>query len=419
MTKYFLILTLMLLLLGCKKDKVSQKNSDNVKIELISGNNQTAAIGYYLADSIVVKVTLNGAPAVNYDVQFIGSGCNEDMVTDLHTNGAGSVTYYWSLSEQLGPQILRAVVIDGPNRIDSVKVAANAVNASDKFLQPKSACAPANTQRILQLSTGRLIACFTDLETGLRYSDDDGQSWHALKGFNLSKVVLSIAATPNDELFAATEDKGIFYSKDAGNTWVDITPSSYNKQEFPTEITYTPSGKLLITGNPNNTFISTDKGKTWKLTNNGIEPTWSLYNPSEAKNGDLYMVSKQDALYKSTDGGNSWAVQNSPAESVTAIYCASDGGIYKAGASAIYLSKDNGLTFNTYLTFNIGFPYIQEMTIQPDGSLYFLESDAVIGRFSPPSTINNEYAQTYDFSGYILTKNNVFVYGTIQGLYYK
>lgn len=220
-------------LCGCKKDKIpNQNNSNNIKITLVSGNNQTADVGYPTQDSIVVKITQNGAPAANYDVQFIGSGCNEDLVTDLHTKSDGTVKYAWLMASNQGQQTLRAVAVNGNTRVDSVTVTATATAAIG--VEPRSACIPnpgGIPRRILQLSTGRLITCF-GVQTSIRYSDDNGQSWLPLKAFGADHTVVSIATTPQDELFAATETEGVFYSKDAGTTWTDITPTTFNKKDF-------------------------------------------------------------------------------------------------------------------------------------------------------------------------------------------
>jgi hypothetical protein len=418
------ILTLLDCSCSKKNNPTPVSPANNYKITLVSGNNQTAAIGYPLNDSIVVKVTLNGAPASNYDVQFIGSGCNEDLITDLHTKADGTVKYLWLMASNQGLQTLKAVAKNGNQRVDSVNVNATAI--SNSGMAVRSACTPnpgGVPERILQLSTGRLIACFYT-QTSIRYSDDNGLSWYPIKSFGASHTVLWIATTPQDEIFAATLDDGVFYSKDAGNTWNDISPSNFSKQGIVGDIAYTAGGKLILAGPSNNIYTSTDKGKTW-LMGTGLADNASYVNPVELNNGDLYIINMRNIMYKSSDAGKTWIAQNTtPNEYITSIYVDNNGWFYKASSKitseAILISKDNGVTFSNIVTFDkpTNQPYINNISVQPDGYLYFGELSYSIARVYN----NNFVAETYalsdsGFAVYIVTKNNILLYANKGGIY--
>ena len=427
MKKYAIILISSLLLYGCKKENtVKNTPTDIIKITLVSGSNQTAAVGYPLTDSIVVKVTKNGTPASNYDVQFIGSGCNEDLVIDLHTKADGTVKYSWFMASDQGQQTLRAVAVANNQRVDSLTV--NAIAIKPVAVPTRSACTPGSPETLAQLSTGRIIACFYT-KTSIRYSDDEGVSWHPLTGFGSSHSISRIAVSPQDEIFAAADD-GIFYSKDAGVSWANITPPSIPNPGFATDLAYTLGGKLLFSSSVNNAvYTSADKGKTW-VTGTGLPTNGPAFgNFVELLNGDLYLVSYNNIMYKSTDIGKTWTVQSDySTERVMSIYVDNSGWLYKTSqlvgtqqpGGKFVISKDNGVTFTNFLNFSPGgTPYVTNISIQPDGYMYFDELANSIARVYNANLIADNYALTnVAFAAYIATKTGRFMFAANGGITY-
>src|SRR5581483_6669853 len=174
-----------LLYFGCSKDKQPAPQtgqSSKVKIELVSGGNQTDTIGKLLANPIVVKVTSNGVAQSGYKVEFAGSGCNADDPVSSSASADGTIKYYWFLAGDVGSQSLKAIVLDSQNeKIDSITVQSTGLSPGAGW--HNAACSlPANLSpsAFCKLSTGRILAAF---KSGLRYSDDNGTSWHALKSF--------------------------------------------------------------------------------------------------------------------------------------------------------------------------------------------------------------------------------------------
>ncbi|MFI5159431.1 MAG: hypothetical protein ACHQF4_11235 [Sphingobacteriales bacterium] len=422
------ILTLLDCSCSKKNNPTPPSPANNYKITLVSGNTQTGAIGYGLKDSIMIKVTDNGNAASNVQVQFIGSGCNEDLATNVNTKANGSASYYWTLSADQGQQTLRAVIIAGGKRIDSTNASATAVTAAALALPQKSACTPnpgSEATRILQLSTGRLLACFPG-KTSIRYSDDDGVSWNPLTGFGSKHSVAAMAISPQDEIFVAAENEGVFYSKDAGNTWADISPPTFDKTDNSADIAYTSSGKLIFSGLYNDVFISTDKGSTW-INSTGLNNGGSYTEALELNNGDMYILCGNNVLYKSTNHGQSWTPQNNRLIlNFSAIYVDNKGWFYEAsgisGSSPdiITVSKDNGATFTNLVTYtNPTFqPYINNISVQRDGLLYFGELSYAICRLPNPGQVMNYTLTQYPFGIYLVTKTNRFLYVNFGGIYY-
>lgn len=422
--KLFTIILICIIFSGCKKENQNQQPSDHIKITLLSGNNQFAAIGNPLRDSVVVKVTNNGNLLANCSVQFTGSGCNSDLTMELKTKSDGTVKYSWKLAADLGKETLNIVAINKGVKVDSVIAYANAVSTQQKA-ERISACTPyygggGGAEDICQLTTGRLIACFQG-ENSLRYSDDNGISWNPILGFGKTHSVTAIITTPQNEIFATTEGEGIFYSKDAGNTWIDITPATFNKTSRATDLAYSNTGTLMITG-PSNQFYSTnDKGKTWVTSVGGLPANFGFLFPCRLNNGEMYVVSMGFVLFKSVDGGLNWVAQNQPAsEEVWAIYVDKNGLFYKAvfavpysNYTIVYVSKDNGQTFTQlYKTTNL----IWTMSIQPDGYFYYSNffTLSLFNQYGVDSNVG-DIAGTFSNRCYIFTKNlAIYVKGNIN-----
>ncbi|RFZ95540.1 exo-alpha-sialidase [Mucilaginibacter conchicola] len=358
---------------GCKKSTTppaTPPNSLPLKIALYSGEYQTARVGEYLRDSMVVKVTSNGQPVSNINVEFKASGCNAEFPVVVSTKTDGKAKYHWQMVGEAGEQKLMAVILDNGKRVDSVAITGTAyTNSSYPIL---GSCTPPNSlpMDIRQLSTGRLIACFSG-KNAIRYSDDFGITWQPLTTFYKDFFVTALVTTPNDEIFAATQNSGLWYSKDAGSNWIDITPPNYQKSAFPLDIAYTKSGKLILTGEFSGVFITSDKGKTWIHPQTGL-PQQEDYNiPIELANGDLYLMGLSLNLYKSTNGGNSW-IKLPGDKYLQTIQVDKNGWMYKClydnQGSHILISKDNGVTFTNYTLIP---KLVSRMNIDDNGDIYY------------------------------------------------
>ena len=429
-------LTAILILLGyscSKKNNPTPPPIDNYNITLVSGNNQTAAIGYGVKDSIVVKVTDNGNAASSVQVQFVGSGCNEDLVTNVNTKGDGSATYYWTLAADQGQQTLRAVIIAGGKRVDSTSASATAVTATSLALPLKSACIPPNVapESIVGLTTGQLLSCFNEM-TSIRYSNDNGLSWSPLTGFGASHKVVLLATSPKNEILAATSDEGVFYSKDAGSTWLNISPPAFDKQDVVSGLAFTNSGKIIFSGSSTDFFISADKGTTWSSVQSGLVGNTSYWCPVELNNGDLYLLSLTNYLFKSTDGGATWKqLPNNTGTFISGICVDNNGFFYVATSgstsdSFIMVSKDNGVTFTNAYTQTTIDGYLDNLEVI-NGDLFFDEAlgSGIYKLINSSSTSLVGYEDRV-FVSYTLNSQGQLVYaglgplmyGGIEGIYY-
>jgi BNR/Asp-box repeat len=422
-TKYlFYISIVTLFVYSCKKNNVSPAASNSVQISLVSGNNQSGQIGNFLSDSIVVKVTNQTGPLTGYTVQFIGSGCNDDIPVNISTKTDGTAVYHWALASDAGTQTLWAVVINGKTRLDSISISANAGEYSNVR---RSACTPPYvTNSIARLSTGRLLASFSGT-TSVRYSDDNGASWHALTSFGSTHFTVLLATSPKDEILVTTGSEGLFYSKDAGNTWVNISPPGFNKQDAIGGLTFTNSGNIIFCGNGYDYYISTDKGATWTNAQSGFQSNTGYGYPAQLNNGDLYIASLSGILYKSVDGGKTWtSLPSDPNVRITGICTDSNGGFYKAWSSSsiaspsstIAVSNDNGVSFKNLYVFT-STPYIDGLEIL-NGNVFFEQLASEIDGIITPTVISTFGTEEVPFASYTLTNGGRLVYAKFDGIYY-
>jgi hypothetical protein len=417
------ILLISTLYFSCSKSK--QPNPQNsasnaVKIELVSGGNQTDTVGRQLANPIVVKVTQNGTPLSGYEVQFQGSGCNNDRLNIGSTKSDGTISYNWSLSGDVGPQTLKIYALKSQN----VKV--DSVTATSTGLAPdpgwhSSACSiqgGAIPASFCKLTTGRLFVCYGGL--GLRYSDDNGISWNLVKNFAGNSNPRFVVSSPTDELFVFTQVNGIFYSNDSGVTWTTLTTPPFNSGSIISAVC-TFSGKLLVT-NIQTIYISLDKGKTWITPPNKFVPPNSggggdsqINSPTEDKSGNLYCVGQEsETIYKSIDNGNTWTPIPRPNILDFAIYIDNNNWFYvsqsEPGTGGIYISKDNGVTYTQLISSPNTF--LENMSVQSDGNFYYdylgLGVYMAKGISNSVKDLNN--GQFNVPPPYIVAKNNNIIY---------
>ncbi|HWD90644.1 MAG TPA: sialidase family protein [Mucilaginibacter sp.] len=369
-----------ILLAGCSKDKQSgNQPSSSVKISIVSGDGQTDTVGQPVKD-VEFKVTKNGAPAAGYTVTYQLSGCNSDR-TDKSTSGAdGTVKEYWVLAGDVGQQSMTAIVLDANNKhIDSVTAHATAI-ATGKGWHP-AACTTGSVAQIAsfcKLSTGRLISCHQG-QNYLRYSDDNGLSWNALKSLANTHNFEYAISTGSDGIFAFAYNEAPFYSPDAGQTWKILPATPFSKEQI-TSVSYTASGKILLITRDSGLYISVDNGKTWTLVSASLSNTNGLTCAAEAQNGDLYVIDDDlSKLFRSVDEGQHWTDTTPPTkpnlsdeQDLWFYIDPATNYFYKTRfdpAGGIYVSKDNGETYTMLIS--IGQWFITDLTIQTDGNMYY------------------------------------------------
>ena len=223
--------------------------------------------------------------------------------------------------------------------------------------------------RIHSIARSTSGAWFAGTDTGGVFrSTDAGITWSALGSFPTGRHRISLLAHPNGTLFAGTRGAGGMYrSTDDGTTWEAINAGLSGAPPFGTFIRSiacdTAYGVFLGTF-LDGIYRSSDNGTNW--TNIGMEAsaTWvtilggtpppatrSLYTEglyADTVSTSIFSVANSH-LYQSTDDGTSW-VRITPvpgsAPTVQTVLVASSGKVFCGTAAGLYLSDNNGASWN-------------------------------------------------------------------------
>ena len=396
--------------------------TSSVKIELVSGNNQTDTIGYHLPNLVVVKVTQNGVPLKNYTLLYEGSGCNEDRMDKFNTEADGTGGYVWFLAGDVGQQTLKIFAVDDQNnKVDSVTAVSTAIAPGAGGWHYSACTYPFGytISALCKTDNGRLFTTLSGGPSYLRYSDDNGVSWYAVKALGNKHRFESVAASSANEVFAAADD-GNFYSADNGQTWASLPLQAFDTYTI-SGLTFTKSGKIFVTTQYNSVYISSDKGKTWTIPASSafVNPRSTgndndFICPTEDQNGNLYVLGYDSGvIYKSTDAGKSWTHLNFPNDRFESLFIDANNWFYTSvngnDPYGVYISKDGGATFNLLSSSASGFN--QQISVQSDGNLYYTLSSGSIGGLYRLNGINAPANWIFNIgssqpTSYIVAKNN-------------
>ncbi|MBK7928161.1 MAG: hypothetical protein IPJ98_11925 [Bryobacterales bacterium] len=144
-------------------------------------------------------------------------------------------------------------------------------------------------------------------EDGLYRSTDGARRWEAVESG--ARRVTDVAQSPHDGRVwtAATQDHGIFLSRDGGRTWgrlegVPGAGMTWNHVAFSPH----KEGVLAAAAFSQGVWVSEDMGKSWVDRSAGLpsRQVWRVrFDPDAA--GRLYASVHEEAVFVSEDGGRS------------------------------------------------------------------------------------------------------------------
>ncbi len=408
---------IVLFIAGCSKSKTPgpvNNGSSNPKLSIVSGNNQTAKVGFFPSDTIRVKVSGTNINVKNYYVEFRGSGCNADLPTSSGIENNGTSVAYYRLAGNVGAQTLQATLIElaSSKRLDSVIFNLNGTAPTSGL--NFAACTPlfAAPESFAKTGTGRMFVVLGTGKSLFRYSDDDGISWNPVKGLNSLESLQTVRSDGKNQVVVYSTTQGMYYSADNGLTWQLRTVPF--KGQSNTSMSYTASGKLFFIARSGGFYYSEDNGINWtelKIAEHGN----GLLTPQEGPNGEFYVFASDEGIFKSIDKGVNWSklpyvTGPSHADGSFAFFVDySNGWIYKSAQnpSAIYLSKDGGNTYSAYLNADV----IANSFTMNNGIIYY-EAGSAIYKVDSPNHFVKLYGEivSADFDGAIMVSNsgNVF-----------
>ena len=232
--------------------------------------------------------------------------------------------------------------------------------------------------------------------------------------------------------YIATQNDGVFFSNDNGQTWSNITGGIPDVRNFA-DLAYTAKGNLIFSGT-GGVYLSTDNGQSWNEYDFGLPTGQSTY-PCEQTNGDLYIIGSDASLYYLPIHKSQWVNIGANAQyllsSVESMYIDSKGAMFIGtphnapdATAYLYESVDQAQSWSTVFSQmheSSSYPNISDIT-QYNGVYYF--SFAGIGVYQT-SNFSSYTNTTYQFGNlgllnFTVSKNSTFVLGSPGfGVYYK
>lgn len=350
-----------LFIAGCSKSKTpgpADNGSSSPKLSIVSGNNQTAKVGFFPTDTIKVKVSGTNINVKNYYVEFRGSGCNADLPTTSGIENNGTSVAYYRLAGNVGAQTFQATLIEQASnkRIDSV--AFNFTGTPFTTGLNYSACSPPYISNITFCKTGsgRIITSFGASNTSLRYSDDEGASWYPVKPLGVNHKFQSVRSDGKNQVIADALNEGLYYSADNGETWQLRSNVPFKGKTYGS-MTYSSSGKMFYLVKYGALYYSEDNGVTWIKSDLPSDNYWTT---QEGPGGEFYVFGEALGLYKSTDKGQHWnllpgvVTADGSHDGMFGFYVDyKTGYVYKSAqqpSQLLWVSTDGGSNYKTYLS---------------------------------------------------------------------
>lgn len=246
---------------------------------------------------------------------------------------------------------------------------------------------------------------FEDFLVELYRSTDGGNTWDIQEMDNFFfyfDVEAAEIFKINDRLFFSFDNR-LMRSDDNGQSWIDL----YNN--FPTYISeFGYDDNKLVAADYQQLFISNDYGDTWEFIDSVGTQADILFED------DFIMIPSYDTMFVSTDLGETWSQYPLPYDYFNGDLRRSENGKLYAVDSRMYVSENNGMTWDTINTEYLG--GINDFLETDDGEFIitnyrgiFLTSNQ--GAAWHPSNAglkaNNVYSIFAAPSGEVFTRTNV------------
>ena len=152
---------------------------------------------------------------------------------------------------------------------------------------------------------------------GLHRSDDRGRTWAAtMRGLpiRLSHYpdvrALAVAPTESRTIYAGSTDRGVYVSRDGGDTWLSTGLSplgvfSVTVDARDPRLVYATTAADERSPLPSGMYVSDDGGRSWRAASRGLVGALSVAaHPREPR--VALAVATDAAVYRTADAGRTW-----------------------------------------------------------------------------------------------------------------
>ncbi len=269
-------------------------------------------------------------------------------VDDDGDGGDNETPGFWQHTSGPTGGTIRALAADADGRIFAGAESGGvfrSTNSGNSWTQQKVGLGAVNVRALALDSKGVVFAgTYSD---GIFRSSDHAMTWENKYFFGNSTAVLCFAVSDSDFVFAGTT-RGVYRSKDGGETWVQTSSGLPTDDPAVTALAIGPGGALFAGMQTKGVFMSLDHGDTWVPRSSGISGLYIyaiLYNPAS---GSLFAGTRSEFL-RSIDGGASWQTLGgglpAGAISVSRLTVDPSGNVFAgvfSPVSALYVSTNNG-----------------------------------------------------------------------------
>ncbi len=139
---------------------------------------------------------------------------------------------------------------------------------------------------------------------GLQRSTDGGETWVLMNSEPQNVISLTADAYDENVVYASTT-KGLFISKDQGETWATLSETLNTGVVTAVGVDPINKNNMISFSETLGLLKSVDGGQTWESIE--VDLGFVLYFAfDQNQSNTLYALNKESAIYKSIDGGQSW-----------------------------------------------------------------------------------------------------------------
>ncbi len=296
-------------------------------------------VGGGLADFVksgILNLTLDPS---DHNAIYAGSDTNGMFYSYNGGNG-------WQQPEQIKGGTISAIAIDPKDKCGIYMVVGNLIlksgDCNRSYMPIYQETRPEVSIKVLSIDPTNNNIIYAGNNAGdFLKSADRGRSWIVAYRFANSIMKMIINPADSKTIYVATQDRGLWKTKDFGATWVEMNEGL--KQfggafAFHDLLLLDPKTESLLLSSQYGLIKTEDGGVTWKALSlltppNGADIKVAAVNPANLK---IIYYSTPSTFYKSIDSGEHWVTKKLPSTRAPSVLL-----IDQADPRIMYLSFES------------------------------------------------------------------------------